>query len=146
MKKHTEALCIYLQQKRSKVNKWSYCIAFQTHLFRISWEWGNGVKTTYIMLIQTSETKIYDVLCFMLKKWIACLLAHWDLIFAKLFLLLKHPLFLAVLGADCQKRRLHTDLTLIEHSSSLNQQRDETWIPWPKRAVPDMQAEMLVSI
>lgn len=68
MQKHTEALCIYLQQKRSKVNKWSYCIAFQTHLFCISWERGNGGKTTYIMLIQTSETKIYDVLCFMLKN------------------------------------------------------------------------------
>lgn len=32
------------------------------------------------------------------------------------------------------------------HSVSLDQQRDETWIPWPRRTVHDMPAEIVVNI
>lgn len=44
--------------------KWTsaYCIVFQLHLLCSSWEWGNGAKIAHIMLIQTSETKVANVL------------------------------------------------------------------------------------
>lgn len=104
--------------KREAVNKWSYCIAFQIHLFCCSWEQGSGVKTAYIMLTQTSETKILMccVSCWKTDQHFSQLTGTWFLQNYKMFL--KYPLFLAVLGTGCQKRRLHTDLTLTEHSFS----------------------------
>lgn len=78
---------------------------FQTHLVCISWKRGNGLKTTHIMLIQTSETKIYEVLHFMLKNGTACLLAHWDLIFTKLFFVSETPTVPSCSGCWLSKKK-----------------------------------------
>lgn len=82
---------------------------------------GNGAKTARIILIQTSVTKILTTLgvpCFMLKKlnsefpWCTSVVLTFC---RSIFMFLKYPLFLTVLGAGYQKSRLQTDLTLTEH-------------------------------
>lgn len=124
MWKHTEALYLpATKEKQSEQVVLLHCFSNTSVLLLLgTGQWGKDN-------IHNADTnqwdKDTDVLCFMLKNWTACLLAHWDLIFAELQdvlqnykMFLKYLLFLAVLGAGCQKRRPHTDLTLTEHSFS----------------------------